>query len=159
MRNVESVKLKVVQAHEERTGANLRLGTYKMWPASEFRTYRVTLDEDDLPRLFMIAEFWTYSRDGQTEPTSVIFFRWECGSADSEEFRDRCCVRRIGSAADYHRRKSSIDGPIPLAQDFWRCSDLCRSPSKAPRVARIHSVSSETKWSLGQDFSVLGCDR
>lgn len=66
MKIIESASLETLRSHEQATGANVRLGGYHMdlvCPTSEFQLLRVTLDDSDLTRLFLlgITEFAEYT--------------------------------------------------------------------------------------------------
>lgn len=55
---VEPVTLATVQAHEQATAANVRLGGYHMdlvSATSEFQLFRATLEDVDLGRLFLLG--------------------------------------------------------------------------------------------------------
>jgi len=56
---VRNVALAEIQSHEERTGANVRLGGYKMnthCPTSEIQCFHIELNDLDLERLFLLWE-------------------------------------------------------------------------------------------------------
>ena len=61
----EEVDIAVVQRHEGATASNARLGGYHMdrhCPTTEFRCYRVRLEQSDENRLFGLTEFINQTR-------------------------------------------------------------------------------------------------
>ena len=63
----EEVDITTVQRHEQATTSNVRLGGYQMdrhCPTSEFRCYRIQLEQTDEDRLFLLGltEFFDQTR-------------------------------------------------------------------------------------------------
>lgn len=75
MKFLESVPVIVVQEHERRVGANVKLGGYHMsdiFPPVEFKAFIATLDVDDLDRLFLLGNFSGVTQDRTCKVKDVV---------------------------------------------------------------------------------------
>jgi hypothetical protein len=72
MKSAKRVDLAVVQEQEGFVDANVRLGGYDMPAASSFETYRVVLDEGDLDRLFLLAQFGQHTKGNTARLQDVL---------------------------------------------------------------------------------------
>jgi hypothetical protein len=113
---LETVAIETVQAHEQQTGANVRLGGYHMdviCPTKAFQLFRATLDESDLGRLLLlgIPEFAVCTVRGSWRmadllPNAAIVPRVASFIKDKVELPSRADLALLIVAADAH------SGPI-----------------------------------------------
>ena len=72
---VGKVDIAEVQRHERATGANSRLGGYGMdahCPMSEFRCYRVLLEQGDIDRMFVLQDFAAHTSNRTCRLRDVV---------------------------------------------------------------------------------------
>jgi hypothetical protein len=98
MENIIEVNISVVRRHEEKTKANVRLGGYMMdacCPTSEFRCYRVCLDQEDDDLLYVLADFAKYTKSESCRLRDVM--------------QDAELLERVASFKHGHQDRANVD--------------------------------------------------
>src|SRR5258708_3879049 len=75
MRIHHSVELRVVQAHEQITQANVRLGGYHMDKTcllNDFKSWRACLESNDISRLFLLYDYAKYTKRNTCRITDLL---------------------------------------------------------------------------------------